>query len=58
MENTNFCLYMDLQIVAINQHKWIMSEKVGYDLGQQAVYDWINREAKNFYNRYGGLLDE
>jgi hypothetical protein len=29
----------------IEKHKWIESERAGYDLGQQAVNDWINRFA-------------
>jgi len=31
------------QILEMEKHKWIESEKVGYDLGQKAVFDWIDR---------------
>ena len=28
---------------AIAEYKWIESEKVGYDLGNQAIYQWIHK---------------
>jgi hypothetical protein len=36
------------QIEEIEKHKWIESEKVGYDLGYLAVLDWIKKHAKKF----------
>ena len=38
----------EIQIQEILKHKWIMSEKAGYDLGQDAVLDWIRKYAKRF----------
>ncbi|MCM8535247.1 MAG: hypothetical protein NE334_04870 [Lentisphaeraceae bacterium] len=29
------------QIQEMDRHKWIESEKAGYDLGQEAFLDWI-----------------
>ncbi len=40
--------YMDAQIREINLYKWICSEKAGYDLGDWAVLEWIDRYAKTF----------
>jgi len=34
------------QIAEINKHKWIESEKAGYDLGEAAAFDWVARYAK------------
>ncbi len=42
------CAYMRDQVNEIEKHKWIESEKVGYDLGKSAVMDWIKRYAKDF----------
>jgi len=30
------------------RHKWIESEKAGYDLGQAALLDWVHRHAHAF----------
>jgi len=40
--------YVHLQMEEINRHKWIESQKVGYDLGDNAVYDWVDRYAAQF----------
>jgi len=38
-----------LQIEEINRHKWIESEKCGYDVGLiYASLDWIHKHAKQF----------
>ncbi len=36
------------QAEEIRKHKWIESERVGRDLGQQAVVDWISRFAEEW----------
>jgi len=56
--NAEYCLYYELQIVAIRQHRWIESEKAGRDLGKFAEYDWINRFGKIFYQEWGWLVNE
>ena len=33
------------EIQEMLKHKWIESEKAGCDLGQQALFDWINKYA-------------
>ena len=38
-------------------HKWIESEKVGHDLGNEAIKDWIDKYADEFrqnWNREHG----
>ena len=37
-----------LQIDEIHIHKWIESEKAGYDLGEDAIMDWCCRYAEKF----------
>jgi hypothetical protein len=36
------------ELEEILKHKWIESEKVGYDLGDQAVWDWVQKYAHEF----------
>ncbi len=33
---------------AIADHKWLESEKVGYDLGSQAIFQWIHKHWDGF----------
>ncbi len=40
--------FVHLQIDEINRHKWIESQKAGYDLGDRAIFDWIDRHAESF----------
>lgn len=40
--------FMKDQCQEICIHKWIESQKAGYDLGSAAVKDWINKYAKQF----------
>lgn len=37
-----------LQIEKILRHKWLISEKHGRDLGEEAVKDWIDKHASDF----------
>ncbi len=48
--------YIRLQLLEIQKHKWIESEKVGRDLGQEAVFDWIERYAEAFRRYYEPML--
>lgn len=43
---------MSKQIEEMNIYKWIESEKAGYDLGTQALIDWINKYAKIFREKF------
>jgi len=36
------------EISEMNRHKWIESEKVGFDLGQEALLDWIENYSHSF----------
>ena len=40
--------YASGQIEEIKKYKWIESEKVGYDLGSNAVVDWISKYARSY----------
>jgi hypothetical protein len=48
--------YNELQAKEILRHKWIESEKAGRDLGEEAVYDWIQRYAADFRQAHGWVL--
>ncbi len=42
----------------VERHKWLESEKVGYDIGyEKAAQDWLNRYGRNWQekNRSGGV---
>lgn len=39
---------LHMQIKEILKHKWIESEKAMKDLGNQAVFDWVNKYAAEF----------
>jgi hypothetical protein len=36
------------ELEEILKHKWLESEKAGYDLGDQAVWDWVEKYAYEF----------
>jgi len=36
------------EVEEILRHKWIESEKAGYDLGDKAVWDWVTKYAHEF----------
>lgn len=40
--------FITLQIQEIDRHKWIESQKAGYDLGDRAVFDWVEKYAASF----------
>lgn len=43
---------MAMQRQAIETHKWIRSQQVGYDLGREAVHEWISLYAKPWRDWY------
>jgi len=40
--------YIELEIRAMEKHKWIESEKFHRDLGDSSLRDWIKNYAENF----------
>lgn len=52
-----FLEYLALEREEMLRHKWIESEKAGFDLGQKALVDWIENHAARFHRamreRYG-----
>lgn len=45
-----------MELNEIERHKWIESEKAGYDLGEQAAFDWVNRYEDDFLNAYATYM--
>lgn len=43
---------MSTQMEEMKIYKWLESEKAGYDLGTQALIDWINKYAKSFREQF------
>lgn len=39
---------IDSQLDEMAKHKWIESEKAGYDLGEQALLDWVDKYSDQF----------
>lgn len=52
MSREEFVQFMEIQTNEMEKHKWIESEKVGHDLGNQAVMDWVRKYAKQFREEY------
>jgi hypothetical protein len=45
--------FNELQLEEIYRHKWIESEKKGYDIGDtEAALDWIKNHAAKFRKEY------
>ena len=42
------------QIREILKHKWLLSEKEGRDLGEEAVADWVEKHAAAFRDHHEG----
>lgn len=40
--------FVQQQIDEINRHKWIESERAGYDLGDHAVFDWVEKHSAGY----------
>lgn len=49
MNKEAFKNYIEAQINEIEKHKWLESQKAGYDIGRNiAAYDWIKKYSKSF----------
>ena len=46
-----------IQIREILKHKWILSEKAGRDLGEEAVEDWVEKYAAAFRDFWEGRCE-
>ncbi len=49
--------FIVLQIEEIDRHKWIESQKAGYDLGDRAVFDWVEKHAAAFRRQVQEKID-
>lgn len=47
-----FRQFLQLQSEEMKKHKWIESEKAGQDLGNNAIFDWIHKYAKQYREEY------
>lgn len=52
MEHDEFVKFLSDQRIEMEKHKWIESEKVGYDLGNCAIMDWVRKYAKTYRETY------
>ena len=52
--STAFTRYLSLQMQEINEHKYYLSEKYGYDIGYDAtILNWSkSKYAKQFHDNY------
>ncbi len=50
--------FITLQIQEIDRHKWIESQKAGYDLGEKAVFDWVEKHAETFRRHVAENMNE
>ncbi len=50
--------FIVLQIEEIDRYKWIESQKAGYDLGDRAVFDWVEKHAATFRRHVQDKLDQ
>jgi len=39
---------IDAQLKEMKRHKWIESEKAGFDLGDKALLDWVDNYSKDY----------
>lgn len=44
--------FLHLQAEEMKKYKWIESERVGHDLGNNALSEWIKKYAKDFREQY------
>lgn len=48
MKEEEFKEFLDSQCEEIRKHLWIESEKAGKDLGDSAVFDWIEKNSQSY----------
>ena len=41
-----------IQMLEMEKHKWIESDKSGFDIGERAYLDWIKKHARIFRNEW------
>jgi hypothetical protein len=44
--------YIHQQVNEMEKHKWLESEKAGFDLGQKALLDWVDKYYEKFSKAY------
>lgn len=48
MKREQLIQFNKTQMVEMDRHKWIESEKKGFDLGEQAYLDWVEKHSAQF----------
>lgn len=48
LDKQKFANFLNLQREEIRKHRWIESEKAGFDLGRVVERDWIDKYAAGF----------
>jgi hypothetical protein len=56
----NFKHYMQLQMLELEEHKYYLSEKMGYDIGEnETIFNWIDSgHAQRFNEAYSNHEEE
>lgn len=47
-DHERFSQFLKDEICEMERHKWIESEKVGHDLGNKAIMEWIKKYASSY----------
>lgn len=50
--------FMQAQAQALEEFKWLESEKAGRDLGNDCCLEWVLNHSEQFYNDYIKKLEE
>jgi hypothetical protein len=52
MRPDDFKEYMKIQRTAVQLFKWMSSERAGRDSGNEAIYEWTQKFAESYRNRF------
>lgn len=50
INSEKFKQFLSDECSEMRKYKWIESEKAGYDLGNEAIQDWIKKYAASYRN--------
>lgn len=43
--------FLELEIEEMKKYKWILSEKFGYDVGENCCLEWVEKYSEDFRNK-------
>jgi hypothetical protein len=58
MKHDELKKYNHKQLLEMDKHKWIESEKAGKNLGDVAYLDWIKKHSKKYREEYEQLQSQ